>query len=105
MVVRYSIGWRGRAERGIEVIARWLLGFMGGGAKGLCCWAMAVDVKPAVSESIRVRAGYAGFIFGAGEVRRVSRICVVIFCATLNFPCRMIALVNCSRTGSYLLLK
>lgn len=77
IVVRYSIGWRGRVERGREVIALSVVGFGVAGAKGFC-WPLGlprVGVAFALSEIMRVRPGKAGFRFGAGEVRRVSRIC------------------------------
>jgi len=69
MVVRYSIGWSGRVERGRCVAGcgsegdTGLKGFEGLGGLALL----------ALSERRRVRPGKAGLSCGGGAVRRVER--------------------------------
>lgn len=72
VVVRYSMGWRGRVERG-----RWIGGWgsevgvvvVGTGLNGFGFWLGVL----ALSERRRVRPGKAGFSCGGGAVRRIER--------------------------------
>lgn len=79
MVVRYSIGCRGRVERGREVMVSALE--PGTGAKGFEFGAVGVGPE---SERRRVRPGKAGLTWGGGAVRRIERIVDMFYRATVS---------------------
>lgn len=81
MVVRYSIGWRGRVGRGREVI---LFSFWAGTvANGLARFA-GWGVEPE-SEIRRVRPGKAGLSLGGGAERRMERMVDIFYGDVLVF--------------------